>query len=97
MSAGCFQFERLVNFQVLNKDQLRLAEDFVIGMMSNQECEEYYFDMFEFIQKCYKIFRKQSNTRLGLTVCDKKVVDFLLHSEHKGCHCSSVSFNTSLF
>ena len=57
MSADCVQFERLVNFQFLNKDQLKLAEDFVIEMMSNQECEEYYFDMFEFIQKCYKVSR----------------------------------------
>ena len=96
MSAGCVQFERLVNFQFLNKDQLKLAEDFVIEMMSNQECEEYYFDMFEFIQKCHKVFKKQSYTKLGLTVCNKKVVDFVADAEHKDCHCSSVSFNTSL-
>lgn len=91
------QFQRLITYQWLNKEQLKLANDFILKQMNDDDYSEYYYDMFCFVEKCFKVLKKQSIVRLGLTVCKGNVVDFLLGCEHKNCSCSSVLFNTKLY
>ena len=93
-----YQFERFENFQLLDKDQLKLADHYIEMKMKNYSDKfEYYYDMHMFAVKSFNVLNKQKYTRIGLNVCKGEIVDFLLDDKHKNCSCSKVLFNTDLF
>ena len=90
-------YQKFVNFMFLDKDQLKLANEYIERKMFDfDEMFEYYHDLQMFAVKCFNVLKKQKKTRLGLTVCGGEVVDLLLDYKHEFCSCSKVSFNTSL-
>lgn len=92
-----YQFQRFTNLQWLRKDQLILANDYVCNMMNDENnLFEYYYDIHCYIIKCFSVLKKRNNVRIGLTLCNNEIVDFLLDDKHKNCQCSSVLFNTKI-
>ena len=92
-----YQFQRFINLQWLRKNQLILANDYVCNMMNDENnLFEYYYDIYCYIQKCFSVLKKRANVRIGLTICNKEIVDFLLDGEHKSCECSNVPYKTNI-
>ena len=92
------QFQRLKNIEWLTKEQLILANDYICNMMNDEDnLLEYYYDMNCFTMKCFSVLKKRNNVRIGLTLCNNEIVDFLLDDKHKNCQCSSVLFNTKIY
>ena len=91
------QFQRLKNIEWLTKEQLILANDYICNMMNDEDnLLEYYYDMNCFTMKRFSVLKKRNNVRIGLTLCNNEIVDFLLDDKHKNCQCSSVLFNTKI-
>ena len=91
------QFQRLKNIEWLTKEQLILANDYICNMMNDEDnLLEYYYDMNCITMKCFSVLKKRNNERIGLTLCNNEIVDFLLDDKHKNCQCSSVLFNTKI-
>ena len=91
------KFQKFVHFMWLDKDELKLADAYLQRKIFDfDEKFEYYHDLRLYGIKCFNVLKKQKNTRLGLTVCDDKVVDLLVDYKHEFCTCSKVLFNTNL-
>ena len=92
-----YQFQLFINLQWLRKDQLILANDYVCNMINDENnLFEYYYDTHCYIQKCFSVLKKRNNVRIGLTICNNEIVDFLLDAEHKSCECSNVLYKTNI-
>ena len=90
-------YQKFVNFMWLDKDELKLAYEYIERKMFEfDEKFEYYHDLQMFAHKCFNVLKKQKNTRIGLAVCEDEVVDLLVDYKHEFCSCSKVLFNTSL-
>ena len=92
-----YQFQRFINLQWLRKDQLILANNYVCNMMNDENnLFEYYYDIHCYIIKCFSVLKKRNNVRIGLTICNNEIVDFLLDDKHKSCECSNVLYKTNI-
>ena len=80
------QFQRFTNLQYLNKNQLKLATDYVCEMMD--ENYEYFYDIYCFAMKCFPVFKKERSIRCGMTLCNNEVVDFIFDDKHDDCRCT---------
>ena len=81
----------------LDKDHLKLVDEYLERKEFDfDEDFEFYHDLRMFAMKCFNVLKFQKNTRLGLTVCAGRVVDFLHDYKHEFCSCSRVFFNTNL-
>ena len=90
-------YQKFVNFMWLDKDQLKLADEYLERKEFDFDEEfEFYHDLRFYAIKCFNVLKFQKNTRLGLTVCDKYVIDLLVDYKHEFCSCSRVFFNTKL-
>ena len=90
-------YQKFVNFMWLDKDQLKLADEYLERKEFNfDEKFEFYHDLRFYAIKCFNVLNFQKNTRLGLTVCDNHVVDLLVDYKHEFCSCSKVFFKTKL-
>ena len=81
------QFQRFKNFEWLTKDQLTLANEYICKMFD--EDFEYYYDMHCFAMKCFCVYKKSNNVRIGFTLCNNEIVNFLLDDKHENCQCCS--------
>ena len=79
------QFIRFRNLQYLNKDQLKLANDYICDMMIN----EYFFMMNLFAMLAFKALKKAKSVRCGQTLCKNEVVDFIHDDKHDDCPCTA--------
>ena len=62
-------YQKFVNFMWLDKDQLKLADEYLEGKEFDfDEKFEFYHDLRFYAIKCFNVLRLQKNTRLGLTV-----------------------------
>ena len=59
---------------------------------------EYYYDMNQFLMKCFDVLKKtdRKSVRIGMALCKGVIVDFLLDDRHKECKCSRVLFKTDI-
>ena len=90
-------YQKFVNFMWLDKDQLKLVDEYLERKEFDFDEEfEFYHDLRMYAIKCFNVLKFQKNTRLGLTVCDKYVIDLLVDYKHEFCSCSRVFFNTKL-
>ena len=90
-------YQKFVNFMWLDKDQLKLVDEYLERKEFDFDEEfEFYHDLQMYAIKCFNVLKFQKNTRLGLTVCDKYVIDLLVDYKHEFCSCSRVFFNTKL-
>ena len=92
-------YQKFVNFLTLDKDQLKLVDEYIREKLFNFDSDEdfeFFNDLRLYALKCFNVLKLQNNTRLGLTVCDKKVVDLLVDYEHEFCSCSHVTFGLRL-
>ena len=80
------QFQRFQNLEHLNKDQLKLATDYICDMMG--ENYEYLYMMYCFAMLSFNALKKEKSVRCGMTLCNNKVVDFIFDNEHDECHCT---------
>ena len=91
------QFCRFENCELLDKDQLKLADRYIeMKMKDYSDKFEYYYDMHLFAIKCFNVLKKRSSVKISLAVCKGEIVDFLLDDKHKDCKCSSVLFKRKL-
>ena len=92
-------YQKFVNFLALDKDQLKLVDEYIREKLFNFDSDEdfeFFNDLRLYALKCFNVLKLQKNTRLGLTVCDKKVVYLLVDYEHEFCPCSRVTFRLKL-
>ena len=90
-------YQKLIHFMYLDKDELKLADEYLERKIFDfDEKFEYYNDLRLFVIKCFNVLKLQKNTRLGLTVCDKHIVDLLVDYKHEFCSCSRVLYETNL-
>lgn len=92
-------YQKLVNFLFLNREQLILADKYVERKLSDFITDkefEFFNDLKLYIFKCFNVLKLQNNTRLGLSVCNNRVVDLLIDYEHEFCPCSKVTFGLKL-
>ena len=90
-------YQKFVNFMWLDKDQLKLVDEYLERKEFDFDEEfEFYHDLRMYAIKCFNVLKFQKNTRLGLTVCDKYVIDLLVDYKHEFCSFSRVFFNTKL-
>ena len=92
-------YQKFINFLSLDKDQLKLVDEYIqmkLFDFDSNEDFEFFNDLHLYALKCFNVLKFQKNTRLGLTVCDKKVVDLLVDYEHEFCPCSRVTFGLKL-
>ena len=88
-------YQKFVNFMWLDKDQLKLVDEYLERKEFDFDEEfEFYHDLRMYAIKCFNVLKFQKNSRLGLTVCDKYVIDLLVDYKHEFCSCSRVFFNT---
>ena len=81
----------------LDSSQLILADRYIeMQMRDYSDKFEYYYDLHMYAVKCFNVFKKQKNCRIGLTVCKGEIVDLLTDYEHESCFCSKVLFKTDL-
>lgn len=81
------QFQRFQNLQYLNKNQLKLANDYICNMM--EENYEYFSMMYRFTMLAFKVLNKEKSVRCGMTLCKNKiVVDFIFDNKHNDCYCT---------
>lgn len=66
------QFQRLITYQWLNKEQLKLANDFILKQMNDDDYSEYYYDMFCFVEKCFKVLKKTINCKAWFDCLQRK-------------------------
>ena len=91
-------YQKFVNFMRLDKDQLKLVDEYLERRIFDSVGEDFEFfnDLRMFAIKCFNVLKFQKFTRIGLTVCNKKVVDLLVDYEHEFCLCSKVTFGLKL-
>ena len=91
-------YQKFVNFLRLDKEQLKLVDEYLERRIFDSEGEDFEFfnDLRMYVIKCFNVLKFQKFTRIGLTVCDKKVVDLLIDYEHEFCSCSKVTFGIKL-
>ena len=91
-------YQKFINFLRLDKDQLKLVDEYLERRIFDSDGEDFEFlnDLRMYVIKCFNVLKFQKFTRIGLTVCDKKVVDLLIDYEHEFCSCSKVTFRTKL-
>ena len=81
------QFKRFQNLQYLNKDQIKLANDYICEMM--EENFEYFSMMYSFAMLSFKALKKAKSVRCGQTLCKDVVVDFICDYKHDDCYCTA--------
>ena len=69
------QFQRFQNLQYLNKDQLKLATEYICEKM--EEDYEYFYMMYRFAMLAFNALKKAKSVRCGQTLCKDVVVDFI--------------------
>ena len=79
------QFRRFQNLQYLNKDQMKLANDYICEKIE----EEYFYMMYSFAMLAFKVLKKAKNVRCGQTLCKDVVVDFIFDYKHDDCYCTA--------
>ena len=93
--SGYREFQKFKNFHIIDEKSLDMAANYVCLQLNNPSFGyKYYFDMYSYIVKCRMVLQQTTKTRLGETVCNGKIVNFLKNAEHKNCSCSSVYYNT---
>ena len=92
--AGMEEYERFRNFQTVDLNDLKLAVNYICANLNSSGCYyQYWYDLYLYTAKCHFVLQKRQFTKLGETVCEGKVVNFLKDPEHKNCSCGSVYFN----
>ena len=91
-------YQKFVNFMLLDKEQLKLVDEYLERRIFYSEGDdfEYFSDLQMYVVKCFNVLKFQKFTRVGLTVCKKKVVDLLMEYDHEFCSCSKVNFDTKV-
>ena len=92
-------YQKFINFLLLDRDQFKSVDEYIqmkLFDFSSNEDFEFFNDLRLYALKCFNVLKFQNNTRLGLTVCNKKVVDLLVDYEHEFCPCSRVTFGLKL-
>ena len=91
--AGYSEFNSFCEFKYLNKEELKLANNYICLQLNNRSIGyKYYYDMYSFITKCFIVLQQRQYTKLGEAVCNGKVINFLKDDEHINCSCGSVYF-----
>ena len=93
--AGMEEYERFRDFQTVDKNDLKLAINYICANLNSQGCYcQYWYDLYSYTAKCNMVLQKKRQfTKLGETVCEGEVVNFLKDPKHKNCSCGSVYFN----
>ena len=92
-------YQKFIHFLLLDRDQLKSVDEYIrmkLFDFNSNEDFEFFNDLRLYALKCFNVLKFQNNTRLGLTVCNKKVVDLLVDYEHEFCPCSRVTFGLKL-
>ena len=93
MAGGYNEFISFSNFEYLDEEDLKLANNYICLQLNNPSIGyKYYYDMYSYATKCFMVLQKNQYTKLGEAVCEGKVINFLEDEEHKKCSCGSVYF-----
>ena len=92
--SGYEEFQKFKNFYVMDKEELKLANNYNCLQLNNPGMGyKYYYDMYSYITKCFIVLNYKTKTKLGEAECEGRIINFLKDAEHKICSCSSVYFN----
>ena len=76
--AGMEEYERSRDFQTVDKNDLKLAINYICANLNSQGCYyQYWYDLYSYTSKCNMVLQKRQFTKLGETVCEGEVVNFL--------------------
>ena len=93
MAGGYKEFISFSNFENLDEEDLKLANNYICLQLNNPSIGyKYYSYMYSYATKCFMVLQKNQYTKLGEVVCEGKVINFLEDEEHKKCSCGSVYF-----
>ena len=92
--AGYEEFQRFKNFEIMDEEALDRATNYVCLQLNNPSFGyKYYYDMYSYITKCKIVLQKYTKTKLGQSICDGKLINFIENPGLKNCSCSSVFYN----
>ena len=87
-------FTKYRNFEPVNKDELDLVIDYIVGYLNSSSCNyPYWYDMYSYTTKSRIVIRHREHkneiaiAKLGECVCKDQVINFL-NNEGNKCNCN---------
>ena len=76
--AGMEEYERFRDFQTIDENDLKFTINYICANLNSQGCYyQYWYDLYSYTSKCNMVLQKRQFTKLGETVCEWEVVNFL--------------------